>query len=78
MLVGKNSVFPGSDLKVVVGVDVSHPPPGLHNHPSIAALVSSVDQFACKYLAFMSLQEPRQEIVAKIGQLFGVSCPLKL
>ncbi|KAF8920790.1 Piwi domain-containing protein, partial [Mucidula mucida] len=52
-------VFP----TIVLGADVTHPPPG-SNSPSYAALVSSVDSFGAKYIASDSIQDARKEMIA--------------
>ncbi|KAH8117266.1 Piwi-domain-containing protein [Phellopilus nigrolimitatus] len=47
---------------MVMGADVTHPGPGVLR-PSVAALVSSVDESAAKYVCRCSVQEPRLEII---------------
>lgn len=41
-------------------------------HPSITALVASVDQMANQYIAFSNVQEPRIEIIADLEQMMVV------
>ncbi|KAJ7168177.1 Piwi domain-containing protein [Mycena crocata] len=51
-----------SQLTMILGADVSHPSPG-STLPSVAALVSSHDPYACKYTASVRLQTSRVEII---------------
>ncbi|KAJ3492252.1 hypothetical protein NLI96_g159 [Meripilus lineatus] len=54
---------------IVIGCDVSHPPPGNLTKPSIASLVSSYDREALKYASFIRVQEPSTEIISDIDQM---------
>ncbi|KAJ7061541.1 argonaute-like protein [Mycena amicta] len=47
---------------VVMGADVMHPPPSALHLPSYAALVSSVDANAAKYVATLNIQRGKQEL----------------
>ncbi|KAJ7771738.1 Piwi domain-containing protein [Mycena metata] len=47
---------------MILGGDVSHPAPG-STLPSVAALVSSTDPFACQYVASVNVQASRVEII---------------
>ncbi|KAL5511713.1 hypothetical protein ACEPAH_4931 [Sanghuangporus vaninii] len=53
---------------MVVGADVSHPGPGVMR-PSVAAVVSSVDERAAKYVAKCAVQGPRTEIIEDLENL---------
>jgi len=55
------SIFPPGQL-IIMGADVSHPPPG-GSSPSVAALVSNVDIECARYVAQTSIQPPRQEVI---------------
>jgi len=50
---------------MVMGIDVSHPGPGIQR-PSMAALVASIDKNASQYLATTSIQHPRVEAVENL------------
>ncbi|KAJ7127554.1 argonaute-like protein [Mycena crocata] len=54
---------------VVMGADVMHPPPRSIGIPSFAAVVSSVDQNAAKYIADLRVQASRQEIIADLKEM---------
>jgi eukaryotic translation initiation factor 2C len=47
---------------MIVGADVTHPPPG-QNRPSVAAVCASNDPLAFKYNIQIRLQPPRVEII---------------
>ena len=55
-----------------VGADVSHPSPGLPR-PSFAAVASSVDMGATKYVASCRMQAPRREIIEELKDMLQVS-----
>ena len=55
------------------GMDVSHPPPGVKNMPSIAGVVSSMDESATIYEAQSSVQEPSVEIIIDLAKMVFVS-----
>ncbi|KAF9970775.1 eukaryotic translation initiation factor 2C, 2 [Actinomortierella ambigua] len=46
---------------IVVGADVTHPPPGDTVRPSIAAVIGSVDRFASRHGASIRVQDHRTE-----------------
>ncbi|KAI9236747.1 MAG: Piwi domain-containing protein [Podila humilis] len=54
---------------IIVGLDVSHPPPSDHSHPSIAAGVASLDNRAGRYAATVRVQTARTETVADLGDM---------
>ncbi|KAJ7061559.1 ribonuclease H-like domain-containing protein [Mycena amicta] len=54
---------------VVMGADVMHPPPGATDRPSFAAMVSSVDANAAKYVATLNIQRGRQELIPTLGTM---------
>ncbi|KAF7968418.1 hypothetical protein HWV62_30621 [Athelia sp. TMB] len=54
---------------MIFGMDVSHPPPGVKNMPSIAGVVSSVDSGATIYEAQSSVQEPSVEIIIDLAKM---------
>ncbi|KAF7366306.1 Protein argonaute-2 [Mycena sanguinolenta] len=51
---------------VVMGADVMHPGAGTNGRPSYAAVVSSVDSNAAKYVAIQSVQASRQELISDL------------
>jgi eukaryotic translation initiation factor 2C len=59
-------------LKIMSGADVGHPGAGMKNQPSVASLVWSFDMHAMKYVAFSSVQEPRQESIEALGPMIMV------
>ncbi|KAF9048207.1 argonaute-like protein [Hymenopellis radicata] len=61
--VGQGVITDPAMPTIVLGADVTHPPPG-SNSPSYAALVSSVDSNAAKYITSDSIQESRREMIA--------------
>ncbi|KAJ7758252.1 argonaute-like protein [Mycena metata] len=52
---------------VVMGADVMHP--GASNRPSYAAVVSSVDVHAAKYVATLRVQASRQELISDLQEM---------
>jgi len=54
---------------MVVGADVGHPGPGVKNQPSVASLVWSFDQYACRYAAVSRVQSPRTEIISELKDM---------
>ncbi|KAJ7490839.1 argonaute-like protein [Mycena latifolia] len=54
---------------VVMGADVMHPGAGTTGRPSFAAVVSSVDSNAAKYLATQSVQVSRQELITDLKEM---------
>ncbi|EJD05760.1 Piwi-domain-containing protein [Fomitiporia mediterranea MF3/22] len=55
---------------MVVGLDVTHPGPGVLR-PSVAALVSSYDESISKYISRCAVQGPRTEIIEGLGSLMA-------
>ncbi|QRV87648.1 eukaryotic translation initiation factor 2C 2 [Ceratobasidium sp. AG-Ba] len=54
---------------MVMGGDVSHPPPGSQGHPSISAVVGSMDFQSCQYSARSNVQASREERIIDIGSM---------
>ncbi|KAJ6566989.1 argonaute-like protein [Mycena capillaripes] len=54
---------------VVMGADVMHPPAGTTSRPSFAAVVSSVDSNAAKYVATQRVQTSRQELITDLQEM---------
>ncbi|KAJ3150918.1 argonaute 1 [Geranomyces variabilis] len=48
---------------MILGADVTHPPPGTTEGRSIAAVVASMDSKFCEYRASIRIQGARQEII---------------
>jgi eukaryotic translation initiation factor 2C len=44
----------------------------MKNQPSVASMVWSYDKDAMKYVAFSSVQEPRQESIEDLGPMLEV------
>ncbi|KAF9539398.1 Eukaryotic translation initiation factor 2C [Mortierella hygrophila] len=55
-----------SEPALILGADVSHPQLGDTTHPSIAALVGSVDAHAARYAATVRVQAARTEMIADL------------
>jgi len=53
---------------MLVGMDVSHAEPG-SNRESMAAVVASMDGRACQYVAHISAQSPRLEILGQLEDI---------
>ena len=58
-------------VRPITGADVSHPGPGVLR-PSVAAVVSSVDERAARYVAKCAVQGPRTEIIEDLESLMDV------
>ncbi|KAJ7500499.1 argonaute-like protein [Mycena galericulata] len=54
---------------VVMGADVMHPGAGTTGRPSFAAVVSSVDSNAAKYVATQRVQASRQELISDLQEM---------
>ncbi|KAJ6614026.1 argonaute-like protein [Mycena sp. CBHHK59/15] len=54
---------------VVLGADVMHPGAGTNGRPSFAALVSSVDSNAAKYVTTSRVQTSRQELITDLKEM---------
>lgn len=57
---------------MIIGIDTSHPPPG-STHPTMAAMVYSIDRYGVDYRASISIQEARMEPVRDLKNMFMVS-----
>ncbi|EAU88354.2 hypothetical protein CC1G_05120 [Coprinopsis cinerea okayama7 len=55
---------------MIIGVDVSHPGPGVTNRPSVASLVFSLYQGGAQYAATTTIQKPRLEKVEQLASMF--------
>ncbi|CUA70185.1 Protein argonaute-2 [Rhizoctonia solani] len=53
---------------MVMGGDVSHPPPGSRGHPSVSAVVGSMDPNSCQYAADSHFQASREERIMGLKQ----------
>ncbi|CAE6507468.1 unnamed protein product [Rhizoctonia solani] len=53
---------------MVMGGDVSHPPPGSRGHPSVSAVVGSMDINSCQYAADSHFQASREERIMGLKQ----------
>jgi eukaryotic translation initiation factor 2C len=58
---------------MVVGADVGHPGPGVKTQPSVASLVWSWDQWACRYSAVSRVQSPRTEMISDLKAMFTIA-----
>ncbi|KAF8575507.1 Piwi-domain-containing protein [Ramaria rubella] len=58
---------------MIVGADVSHSAPD-SDRPSLAGLVSSVDEFMCRYVSSTRVQESRVEIIQDIEAMVTNAC----
>ncbi|KAI8922026.1 Piwi domain-containing protein [Powellomyces hirtus] len=58
---------------MILGADVTHPPPGTVEGRSIAAVVASMDSRFCEYRASIRIQGARQEIIT---ELCSMTCEL--
>ncbi|KAB5595604.1 Protein argonaute-2 [Ceratobasidium theobromae] len=54
---------------MVMGGDVSHPPPGSRGHPSVSAVVGSTDFNSCQYAAESHVQASREERITNLKQI---------
>ncbi|KAJ3195280.1 hypothetical protein HK101_000617 [Irineochytrium annulatum] len=54
---------------MIMGADVTHPPPGADGGVSIAAVVASLDSRFCEYRAAIRVQPPRTEIIKSLGDV---------
>ncbi|KAK7042157.1 protein argonaute-2 [Favolaschia claudopus] len=54
---------------IIMGADVMHPGAGTHGRPSYAAVVSSVDSYAAKYVAVHRVQASRQELISDLSEM---------
>ncbi|KAF8558461.1 Piwi-domain-containing protein [Imleria badia] len=54
---------------IIMGADVGHPAPGVHDQPSVATLVSSYDRNGMKYNAYTTIQPPRLETMDQLQSM---------
>lgn len=54
---------------MVVGIDVTHPPPGAEGAPSVAAVVASCDKYLSQWPADLRINNIRQEMVKLLRQM---------
>ena len=52
---------------IIMGADVTHPPPGDSTRPSIASLVGSMDSQGARYASAIRVQGSRVETIVDIG-----------
>ncbi|KAJ3011116.1 hypothetical protein HKX48_007014 [Thoreauomyces humboldtii] len=62
-LANKQLPFISDKPSIVFGADITHPAPGDHNRPSIAAVVASVDAQCSRYAAAIRIQKGRHECI---------------
>ena len=55
---------------MVVGADVTHASPG-SMAPSVSAIVTSMDKYACRYSTFLRAQPPREEVITEMNSCVG-------
>lgn len=53
---------------MVMGGDVSHPPAGSQGHPSVSAVVGSMDRNSCQYSARSNVQSSREEMITHLEE----------
>ncbi|KAF9091483.1 argonaute 1 [Mortierella sp. AM989] len=68
-LAGNMLPFLTSKPTILMGADVSHPPPGDTVRPSIATLVGSMDAKASRYSASIRIQAARTETIADLSDM---------
>lgn len=59
-------------IENILGLAVSHPPPGIQNQPSFVGAASSVDADAAVYKAHLKVHAPHVELVDAIGMMVVV------
>jgi hypothetical protein len=64
----KQNLFLSDKTSILMGADVTHPPPD-SNRPSIAALCASMDTRASRYAASIRQQTSRTEIIADLANM---------
>ena len=57
------------DKTMVIGIDVTHPPPGAEGAPSVAAVVASCDKYLSQWPADLRINESRQEMVQMLQEM---------
>ncbi|KAF9434815.1 argonaute 1 [Entomortierella beljakovae] len=68
-LAGNMLPFLTSKPTILMGADVSHPPPGDTVRPSIASMVGSMDAKASRYSAAIRVQASRTETIADLSDM---------
>lgn len=75
-LKGTNHVLKDSDYGIlsraptmVVGIDVTHPPPGAEGAPSVAAVVASCDGNLSQWPVDLRINKSRQEMVEMLREM---------
>lgn len=75
-LQGTNHVLENSEYGIldrvptmVVGIDVTHPPPGAEGTPSVAAVVASCDRYLSQWPVDLRINKSRQEMVAMLREM---------
>ena len=58
-----------SEPTLIVGADVTHPAPGSHERPSVAAIVGSVDLEGMRYTADIRVQGSRVEYIGDMKEV---------
>ncbi|KAJ2932197.1 hypothetical protein H1R20_g4884, partial [Candolleomyces eurysporus] len=69
MVHGSNPNDRPPPLTMIVGADVGHPGPNVRK-PSVASLSFNQDRYGIKYGAISRIQEPRQEVIDDIRNMF--------
>ncbi|CAL7936033.1 unnamed protein product [Xylocopa violacea] len=54
---------------IIIGADVTHPPPDSTNTPSVAAVAASFDPVAFQYNIELRLQSPREEMIRDLEEI---------
>ncbi|KAN0132398.1 Ribonuclease H-like domain containing protein [Lactarius tabidus] len=54
---------------MVMGADITHPPPGNRGRPSFTSLVGSIDANAVKYVSRMSVQSSPREVIEELENM---------
>ena len=57
------------DRTMVIGIDVTHPPPGSDDAPSVAAVVASCDKYLSQWPADLRINKRRQEMVEMLREM---------
>jgi len=55
---------------MVLGADVTHPPPGVKKFPSIAAMIGSMDRWMARHVGTYRSQDSTQEILVSVQDMF--------
>ena len=54
---------------MVIGIDVTHPPPGAEGAPSVAAVVASCDKYLSQWPADLRINKSGQEMVEMLREM---------